>query len=302
MRCSRQPALNSIRVAEKTLAGWSSTPTRARTTLLRVIDYLGFVRSESRRFNEALSAVEAAGPEALAETTVPSCDGWSAADLTWHLAEVQYFWASIVEGNLTNYSDVVPLQRPPDRELVARQSEQGNRLAEVLAGRDPTEPCWSWHSQGNSIGWVLRRQAHESLIHRADAELTAKSIGVERQTPLNEELSADGVDEMLSVMLDIGILPDRLRFVPSERTARLIVPGRSWDLTIGRVVGSSEDGDAIDLSAIDLSQPADDPGVEISATASALNLWLWRRDSLPESAVVGDRSIADELYEEAAIE
>src|SRR6185312_10928831 len=31
---------------------------------------------------------------------VPSCPGWTAADLAWHLLEVQFFWATVVERRL----------------------------------------------------------------------------------------------------------------------------------------------------------------------------------------------------------
>ena len=45
------------------------------------------------------------------------------------------------------------------------------------------------------MGFVRRRQAHEALIHRIDAELTAG-----RRTPVDPLLGADGVDEALRVM------------------------------------------------------------------------------------------------------
>jgi len=47
-----------------------------------------------------------------------------------------------------------------------------------------------------NLGFVRRRQAHEVLIHRLDAELTA---GVDASA-MDPRLSADGVDELLRVM------------------------------------------------------------------------------------------------------
>lgn len=52
-------------------------------------DYLEHIRSESRRFRDVLSTCD---PEAR----VPGCPEWNAADLLWHLAEVQWFWAKVV--------------------------------------------------------------------------------------------------------------------------------------------------------------------------------------------------------------
>ena len=47
--------------------------------------------------------------------------------------------------------------------------------------------------------FIRRRQAHEALIHRIDAELTAGD-----RTPMDTDLSADGVDEALHFM-DAGL-------------------------------------------------------------------------------------------------
>ena len=57
------------------------------------IDYLEAIRRESARFAECMSRVAATAP-------VPSCPDWSAADLLWHLTEVQLFWAIIVRDRL----------------------------------------------------------------------------------------------------------------------------------------------------------------------------------------------------------
>jgi hypothetical protein len=43
-------------------------------------------------------------------------------------------------------------------------------LQRVLAGAADPETVWTW-SQNRSVGFVRRRQAHEALIHRRDAEL-----------------------------------------------------------------------------------------------------------------------------------
>ena len=37
---------------------------------------------------------------------------------------------------------------------------------------DPAEPAWTWSAE-QTVGFTLRRQAHEALIHRLDAEQTA---------------------------------------------------------------------------------------------------------------------------------
>ena len=54
-------------------------------------DFSAFVRSESALFAAALADVDPAA-------RVPACPDWTAADLLWHLGEVQWFWSAVVAG------------------------------------------------------------------------------------------------------------------------------------------------------------------------------------------------------------
>ena len=157
---------------------------------MQSLDYLDHLQRESARF---LTAVLAAAPDA----PVPSCPGWSADDLLWHLAEVQWFWSEIVRSGT---DDPEPVQaakpaRPGDRAALADfyRVASGGLLA-TLAAAAPDDAAWTWSSD-HTVGFIRRRQAHEALVHRVDAELAA---GV--RTPLDPLLAADGVDEALRVM------------------------------------------------------------------------------------------------------
>ena len=68
----------------------------------------------------------------------------------------------------------------------------------------PDTPAWTW-SDEQSVGFIRRRQAHEALIHLIDAELTARD-----RTPMEPDLSTDGVDEALTIMY--GAVPSWGRF------------------------------------------------------------------------------------------
>ena len=152
--------------------------------------FLAVIREQSERFLEAFNGVAADAP-------VPSCDGWSAADLLWHLAEVQHFWAVVAAG--APGDDVVEPARPDEvAELRALGARSGTELLSALASRDGSTACWSWHPDGGTLAWVARRQAHEALVHRVDAELTA---GLDVRPP-SVELAVDGVDEVLTVFVD----------------------------------------------------------------------------------------------------
>ena len=63
-----------------------------RSNLRRVdsnLDYVAALTRESARFAEAIRG-------AAPDTPVPTCPGWTADDLLWHLGEVQWFWAAVV--------------------------------------------------------------------------------------------------------------------------------------------------------------------------------------------------------------
>ena len=105
-----------------------------------MLDHVGFMTAESDRFLRAIRSIEGApGSPPLDSAPVASCPGWSAADLTWHLAEVQYFWASVVEAGGEDISGIERLERPPDAGLIALMGEQSARLAALLTGRDPDD-------------------------------------------------------------------------------------------------------------------------------------------------------------------
>jgi uncharacterized protein (TIGR03083 family) len=186
------------------------------------------IQIESARFADALASV---APDAA----VPCCSEWRAADLLWHLTEVQHFWGSIVEGLLSDPGDVPELDRPSDDDLGALFVDRSERLVRVLAAADPYDECWSWDEHGGgSVAWVRRRQAHEAAIHRVDAEQAAGRD----LSGIPVDLAADGIDEALTVQTS-GI-PAWAEFVPSGGTMEMYArdADRAFGLESGRMVGS----------------------------------------------------------------
>ena len=234
-----------------------------------MIDYLEAISTESARFADLVSS-------ASNQTRVPSCPDWSIADLTWHLTEVQHFWASIVSDLLDSPEGVGDLARPADDELADLFDAQSARLLEAVSERDPTDICWSWHDAGHNVGWVRRRQAHEALIHRIDAELASDG-----PCEVHSTLAADGVDEVLTVMLDATDLPDWATFHPDGTSAVLEITDipRSWAVELGRFSGTSPDsGNTYDDPALCLAAAASDPDAALRGRARDMDLWLWGRD------------------------
>ena len=170
-------------------------PVATLTSVATNIDYVAHLTAESARFGAAIRNV----PPAAA---VPTCPDWNADDLLWHLAWVQSWWGIVVRDNVDGPQARASLPaRPDDRAGLLALFEQASReLAGVLAAATPQTPAWTW-STDHTVGFIRRKQAHEALIHRVDAELVAG-----RRTPMDPALSADGVDEALRIMY--GGLPD----------------------------------------------------------------------------------------------
>lgn len=258
--------------------------------------YLAVIREQSERFLEALTGVDPDAP-------VPSCDGWTAQDLLWHLGEVQHFWARVAGGAVGD--DLTDPPRPGDlpglRTFVARS---GTELLAELAARPADAPAWSWDPSGGTLAWVARRMAHEALVHRVDAELTG---GLDVRPPL-VELAADGVDEVLTVFID-GV-PPWGAFKPDGAVVGVWctnAPG-AWRLELGRFTGTGPDtGKASDLDAAAVrrvadsgadgvaDEAADGTGLTVSGRAWDLDRWLWGRGPGEALGIVGDPALLERL-------
>ena len=248
------------------------------------VPYLDHLREESARFRELLAGASGSEP-------VPTCAEWRADDLLWHLADVQWFWGEIAELALTSDDEVRGLDarrpgRPADRSaLLGRFDEASERLQRALAGHDPSTELWMWHVD-HSAGYLCRRQAHEALIHRIDAELT---MGSERAS-VDCRLAADGVDEALRIMrgFPVEYALETRPLGPSVTLA--IVDGfHTWTVTPVHVTGVDPDGDRWDERRLAVADGPDDASVaEVAGTAGDLDCWLWNRPAQGEITRSGD--------------
>ena len=238
--------------------------------------YLDHIRTESARFREVLTDCD---PTAR----VPTCPDWDAADLLWHLAGVQLFWAKVIRHRPASTRTTPRSARGgrPATGVVRRAARGLRRLLpraghRARAGRSRGATAWHW-SGDNRVGTSYRRQAHEALIHRIDAELTA-GVPV---TPLDAALADDGVAEVLGVMYggappwgtlhavrgDDRRAPDRHRHRPAGRAGQVLAAPTRTTARPTRTRTTSRS-----------STPGAEPIATITGTAADLDTWLWKRD------------------------
>ena len=151
------------------------------------VQYLDAIRTNATTL---VDAAEAAGLDA----PVPTCPEWTVADLLGHIGRV-HRWAA---GNVDRAPDEgfwpgneIEIPEPPQRPGWVRDGAVA--LAAAL-DRPADGPAWTWIPP-NTIGFWQRRQAHETAMHRVDAESTRGAV-----EPIEAELAADGIDELLEII------------------------------------------------------------------------------------------------------
>ncbi|WP_377322978.1 maleylpyruvate isomerase family mycothiol-dependent enzyme [Pimelobacter simplex] len=254
-------------------------------TRLGAAAYLDHIRTESARFADVLATCP---PDAR----VPSCPDWTAADLLAHLGGVQEFWTGVIAGRPAaptedDAESPAPLASYADE--LARFRENHAAFVATLEAADPAEPAWSWSGDDDqNVAFTFRRQAHESLIHRLDAELVAGQV-----TPLPAELATDGIHEALDVIY--GGLPAWGRFTPSEHYVeyRTTDTATSVWTQVGTFAGTSPEGKVYDGEPDQhvVADPGTAPALLVTGTASDLDAWLWHRGDDAGVTISGDDGV-----------
>jgi len=253
------------------------------------IDYLTHIRVESARFVDVLR-------DAPPDARVPTCPDWSADDLLWHLGGVQWFWAAIVREAVTDPSSLEGPERPADRDgLLDFFGSATMALQKTLTDTAPDEIRWTW-SKEQTAGFTRRRQAHEALIHRVDAELTA---GAERAV-MDPVLCGDGVDEALRIMFG-GTPPWGHTDPEPGATLRVIASDtdQSWLVSLGQFTGTDPEGtphDEPDIVVADTDSD-EETAVTVNGTAADLDCWLWGRPTVGELETSGDDQVQARFQE-----
>ncbi|MFC4041717.1 maleylpyruvate isomerase family mycothiol-dependent enzyme [Dactylosporangium siamense] len=222
--------------------------------------------------------------------TVPSCPGWTVADLVRHVAEVYLHKVACMR--LNAFPDPWPpagLQSEGPIELLDRAYAE---LAAEFAARDATDPSRTWHEPDQTVGFWIRRMAQETVIHRLDAEL-ALDVPV---AAIPDDLAVDGIDEVLKLFVGYGSHAWLEDFQPvlAGATGRTVIvgvnDGPGWLIRTEKTGADVSDADP----ATAASTPLD---ATVSGDAAGVLRWLWARESPGRSDVQaeGDEATLTEL-------
>ena len=212
-------------------------------------------------------AAAAAGWDAL----VPGCPDWTVRDLVVHTGGV-HRWAADIVGERRDTFDTAAGDAvgsgPADDGLRDWFTAGHAMLVETLRAAPADLVCPTFLPADSPRHFWARRQAHETAIHRADAEQAAGD-----RPSFDVGIAQDGIGELL-----LGFARRRSNAIATPgRLALRASDGPSWLVTFG--------GEKIEAAAVN-----EDGDATVDGTSSDLYLWLWNRPSA--ARVTGDESVA----------
>lgn len=237
-----------------------------------------------RHLKEQAALFRAVTVQAGGDAAVPTCPEWDVRKLVRHLGRV-YAMVSLAVELEPDAQPPRPQQAPEDFEGALQWwDEKFHELSDKLSTMDPDRPAWAFFTSGSVSAWT-RRMAHETAIHRLDAEHALAGLGPDHVHNLifDPAFAADGVDEMLTVLL--GSDPG---WAERSDAGRVLYhapdAGRTWLVTFrpGKEpsVGSPQDA-ALGAHEVDAT---------VAGTGDALYRKVWGRPS--NAITTGDHALA----------
>jgi uncharacterized protein (TIGR03083 family) len=229
------------------------------------------------------AAVERGDPGA----SVPTCPDWSLRELVQHTSGV-HRWATRVvrersSGPIDEELEAVAGGWPGDEDLAPWFRAGHALLVDALRSAPDDVECWSFLQAPSALAFWARRQLHETVIHRVDAELAsggARGAGSPRSVShVPVDVAVDGIDELLT-----GFLPRRSsRLKPASPATIAVQPtdaDAAWLVTAGPEGATTE-------------RTASAADVLVRGPAADLYLLVWNRRDLDGIEVVGDHALLD---------
>jgi uncharacterized protein (TIGR03083 family) len=236
-----------------------------------VHEHVEQLRLDGARLADVASSIDPAA-------RVPTCPEWQLRDLVRHVGGVHRWATGFVDGAGVQPPDGDLEQLvggwPVDAELVTWFRSGHRALVEALVSAPADLEAWTFLDAPSPLAFWARRQAHETAIHRVDAESAAGDV-----TEFPPQFAADGIDELL---LRFAARPGRT--LPLEEPRSMLVRAfdmpRSWHVTFAPAGFQvrTDPGDA-------------DADLVLTARTSDLYTMLWNRRDAPRSALLGESDV-----------
>jgi uncharacterized protein (TIGR03083 family) len=210
-------------------------------------------------------------------------------DLVRHQGGVHRWASAIVSGERAEPIglDEAVGQWPSDDDLVDWFRHGHSALIDALSVADPDLACWTFLAAPSPLAMWSRRQAHETAIHRVDAELAAGTA----PTAVPPRVAADGIDELLTCFITRpgrGLRTDR----PASLAIGCVDATARWLMQIGP--------DGVETRSVDSAADAD-ADCQVTGTANDLYLCLWNRGQTEHLSVERNRGLLDLVLDQVHV-
>jgi uncharacterized protein (TIGR03083 family) len=206
-------------------------------------------------------------------TAVRTCPGWDLEALVVHLGGLYRRWAAQILAS----DPLVRVDSTPPDPIAALKYFEASLLGvlDALRERGPDDPCWNFTGEDETVGFVARRLAHETTMHRVDAELTrgpAHGIDV--------ELAGDGLDERVDVLLRHTVTP--IAQHPLGGSICLICS----DTPVAWVIDANR-------AAVKIRFGRGPANAAVVGSASDIFCFSWNRPTVRPLQVTGDKAVVE---------
>ncbi len=247
------------------------------------MDIAEHITTVAREGERLADAARRAGPDA----EIGVCPGWTVRDLLRHLAEIHLWAAARVDGrapglwpeNLDEHTRMWPdlaVFWPPDDELADWYLRTNANLVRCLRAASPDDEMMTFLPAPSPLAMWARRQAHETAMHRLDAEIAAGE-----PTGFDPAFAADGIDEIIVAFAPRMPPPETDR--PRSLTVHATDTGDRWTLTLA--------SDGTTSSRLESTADAPDTEATVRGTAADLYRVLWNRADDDVLTVDGDAEV-----------
>jgi uncharacterized protein (TIGR03083 family) len=222
---------------------------------------------------------------------VPSCAGWSVADLVTHVGQTYLHKVAVLRDHAWPRPWPPAPEQPDQPDQPAATLDRGYReLAAAFAAREPGEEALTFFDADQTVGFWIRRMAQETVIHRIDAELAAGGP----VTPVPADLAVNGIDELLRVFLAGGMAAWPEDFENELEGGHLA--GDDGSDTVVVTAGDASWTVCPRPTSVTVAEGADAGArAVLAAPETAMLRWLWGRAGDAAVTVTGDPEWASYL-------
>jgi uncharacterized protein (TIGR03083 family) len=220
---------------------------------------------------------------------IPTCPDWTLRQLVTHVGRAHRWAAEITRTR----SDVfIPFRDVPDGKLPDDQAERrawlraGAALIVDAVREADSDIVWTFTGPAPAGFWI-RRMAHETLVHRADAQLAAGSAP---EAVIDADVAADAIDEWLTLLTGgiLGNAGERTKVLPAGAALHI----HATDDALG---GRGEWMIRHDADGLTVEPGHGKGDAALTGPAASLLLVLMRRRPVSDPAVTvyGDSAVVD---------